>query len=151
MRAGVLDTVGTRSPQHHDEVPVDCPAPEAPFSEKMAFYRTQHTTKGVQATHMIAVPMILTGMPLIFTKPKVGLPMFVAAWALNILGHRVFEKNMPSTSKGWITYQLTGLIHVSELYGQMLARRSQRKVLGYVIEDPNTLPGDRHSKRSRRQ
>jgi hypothetical protein len=52
--------------------------------------------------------------------------MFVGGWALQILGHRIFEKNMPSTSKGWITYQLTGIIQVCEEYGEMLARRSQR-------------------------
>ncbi len=34
---------------------------------------------------------------------------------------------MPSTHKGWITYQLTGAIHVCEQYGELLARRSQRK------------------------
>jgi hypothetical protein len=39
----------------------------------------------------------------------------------------LFEKNLPSTHKGWITYQLTGVIHVCEQYGEMLARRSQRK------------------------
>jgi hypothetical protein len=74
------------------------PRPEAPFADKMAYYRTQHTSKGVRATHLV--------------------------------GHRLFEKNLPSTHKGWITYQLTGVIHACEQYGEMLARRSQRKVGG---------------------
>jgi hypothetical protein len=51
------------------------PAPDAPFSEKMAYYRTQHRSRGVRITHM----------------------------------------------------QLTGLIHLSEQHGQLLARRSRRK------------------------
>jgi hypothetical protein len=53
--------------------------------------------------------------------------MFVGERALQIMGHRVFEKNLPSTSKGWTTYQLTGIIQVCEEYGEMLARRSQRR------------------------
>ena len=103
------------------------PPSEAPFAEKLAFYRTQHTSRGVRATHLIGAPVILFGMPLVFAKPKVGLPMFVGGWALNIVGHVAFEKNLPSTPKGWLTYQLTGLIHVSEMYGEMLDRRSQRR------------------------
>jgi hypothetical protein len=46
---------------------------------------------------------------------------------MQIIGHRLFEKNLPSTHKGWITYQLAGVIHVCEQYGEMLARRSQHK------------------------
>ena len=49
---------------------------------------------------------------------------------MQIIGHRLSEKDLPwthKTHKGWITYQLTGVIHVCEQYGEMLARRSQRK------------------------
>jgi hypothetical protein len=104
------------------------PPPQAPFADKMAFYRTQHTSKGVRAAHLIGTPMIAAGLPLLFAKPRVGATMFAAGWAMQILGHRVFEKNLPSTHKGWITYQLTGVIDVCEQYGEMLARRSQSKV-----------------------
>jgi hypothetical protein len=107
--------------------PRQAPPPEAPFADKMAFYRTQHTSKGVRATHLIGTPIIATGLPLLFAKPRVGASMFALGWAMQIFGHRVFEKNLPSTHKGWITYQLTGVIHVCEQYGEMLARRSQRK------------------------
>lgn len=107
---------------------MEAPPPEAPFADKMAYYRTQHTSRGVNVTHLVGTPIILWGLPLVFAKPKLGLPMFVGGWTLQIVGHKVFEKNMPSTHKGWITYQLTGLIHVCERYGEMLARRSQRKV-----------------------
>ena len=103
------------------------PPPEAPFADKMAYYRTQHTSKGVRATHLIGTPIIAAGMPLLFAKPKVGATMFIGGWAMQIIGHRLFEKNLPSTQKGWITYQLTGVIHVCEQYGEMLARRSQRQ------------------------
>jgi hypothetical protein len=106
---------------------MQAPPPEAPFADKMAYYRTQHTSKGVNVTHLIGTPIITLGLPLVFAKPKLGLPMFVGGWTFQILGHKLFEKNMPSTHKGWITYQLTGMIHVCETYGEMLARRSQRK------------------------
>lgn len=33
------------------------PAPGAPFSEKMACYRTQHVGRGVRITHMIGSPV----------------------------------------------------------------------------------------------
>jgi hypothetical protein len=103
------------------------PAPAAPFSEKMAYYRSQHRSRGVTITHMIGVPVIAAGMPLLVAKPRVGAPMFLGGWLLQVAGHRLFEHNLPSTHKGWITYQLTGVIHVCEQYGELLARRSRRK------------------------
>jgi hypothetical protein len=105
------------------------PAADAPFSAKMAFYRTQHTSRGVRRMHMIGVPVIAVAMPLLFAKPRAGVPMFLGGWIFQIAGHRVFEHNMPSTHSGWITYQLTWVIHVCEEYGELLARRSQRKAL----------------------
>jgi hypothetical protein len=97
----------------------------------MAYYRTQHTSTGVRATHLVGTPIIAAGLPLMFAKPRLGAPMFVGGWAMQILGHKLFEKNLPSTHKGWITYQLTGVIDVCEQYGEMLARlakiRSRRK------------------------
>jgi hypothetical protein len=103
------------------------PLPEAPFAEKMAFYRGQHASKGVRVTHLIGTPIIAAGLPLMFARPRVGAPMFIGGWTMQILGHRLFEKNLPSTHKGWITYQLAGVIDVCEQYGEMLAHRSQRK------------------------
>ena len=103
------------------------PTPDAPFSDKMAYYRTQHTSHGVRIAHMVGMPVIAAGMPLLFAKPRAGLPMFLGGWLLQIAGHRFFERNLLSTHKGWITYQLTGVIHVCEQYGELLARRSQRK------------------------
>ena len=34
------------------------PAPEAPFSDKMAYYRTQHTSRGVRFTHLVGTHVI---------------------------------------------------------------------------------------------
>jgi hypothetical protein len=88
------------------ECPMTVPSPDTPFSEKMAYYKTQHSSRGVKFTHILG------------------------GWLLQIAGHRFFEHNLPSTHKGWITYQLTGVIHVCEQYGELLARRSQRRAGG---------------------
>jgi hypothetical protein len=66
----------------------------------------------VKCTHLIGTPVIAAGVPLVLAKPRVEVPMFVAGWLLQIGGRRFFEYNLPSTHKGWITYQLTGLMHV---------------------------------------
>jgi hypothetical protein len=105
------------------------PSVDAPFPAKMAFYRTQHTSRGVRITHLIGTPVIAVATPLLFAKPRLGVPMFIGGWIFQIAGHRVFEHNMPSTHKGWITYQLAGVIHVCEQYGELLARRNRRKAL----------------------
>ncbi|MBV8347819.1 MAG: DUF962 domain-containing protein [Mycolicibacterium sp.] len=60
------------------------PAPEAPFAEKMAYYRTRHTSRGARVTHMIGTPVIAAGMPLLVAKPRVGVAMFVGGWLLQI-------------------------------------------------------------------
>jgi hypothetical protein len=105
------------------------PAADAPFSSKMAFYRTQHTSRGVRLTHMIGTPVIAAGIPLLFARPRIAIPMFLGGWIFQIAGHRVFEHNMPSTHKGWIAFQLAGVIHVCEQYGELLTWRNQRKAV----------------------
>ncbi|WP_328357987.1 DUF962 domain-containing protein [Mycobacterium sp. NBC_00419] len=115
------------------------PAVGAPFAEKMAYYRTQHTSRGVKLTHLVGLPVIVWGIPLLAARPRIGAAMFLGGWALQIAGHVVFEKNLPSTHKGWITYQLTGVIDVCETYGDILARRGARKALRRVSVPPATF------------
>src|ERR1700746_2034469 len=112
------------------------PPPEAPFADKTTYYRTRHTSKGVRAAQLLGTAIIAAGPPLGFAKPKIGATMVVGGWTMKIIAHRLFEKNLLSTHKGWITYQLAGVIHVCEQYGEMLARRSRRKVGG-----PRRVPG----------
>ena len=88
---------------------VEPPPRDAPFADKMAYYRAQHTTKGVRATHLIGIPGVAFSMPVMATRPRIGLPVFAASWALQIVGHKVFEKNKPALSKGFLTYQFCGL------------------------------------------
>jgi uncharacterized membrane protein YGL010W len=88
---------------------VPVPDRSASFAEKMAYYRSQHTTKGVRATHLVGIPGVAFSMPVMATRPRVGLPLFAASWALQVVGHKVFEKNKPALSKGFLTYQFCGL------------------------------------------
>lgn len=88
---------------------VEPPPRSASFAAKMDYYRSQHTTKGVRATHLIGIPGVAFAMPLIAARPRVGVPMFLASWALQVAGHAVFEKNSPALSKGFFTYQFCGL------------------------------------------
>jgi uncharacterized membrane protein YGL010W len=95
------------TPGDQDDRPV--PGRDASFAEKMDYYRSQHTTKGIRATHLAGIPGVAFAIPLVIGRPKVGLPMFAASWALQVLGHKVFEKNNPALTKGFFTFQFCGL------------------------------------------
>lgn len=108
---------------------MDLPAPSAPFSEKMAYYRTAHASRGVRATHLFGIPAIVASLPLLVAKPRVGIPMLVGGWIIQVAGHRVFEKNNPTLTKGFVTYQLTGLGYWCEEVGDIIAQRHRRRTV----------------------
>lgn len=108
---------------------MNVPDPSAPFAEKMAYYRSQHTSRGVRATHMVGIPTLVLALPLIPAEPYVGVPMLAAGWLIQVVGHRVFEHNNPALTRGPITYQLTGLAFWCEEIGELLARRYRRRNL----------------------
>jgi uncharacterized membrane protein YGL010W len=107
------------TPGRRDDVPV--PPTDAPFAEKMAYYRSQHTTKGVRLTHLIGIPGVAFSMPVILARPRLGLRVFGLSWALQVLGHKVFEGNNPALTKGFLTYQLCGLAFWCEEVAGLLA------------------------------
>src|SRR3954453_1059015 len=88
---------------------VEPPPDSASFAEKMDYYRSQHTTKGVRATHLVGIPGVAFSMPVMLARPRVGIPVFLASWALQVAGPLAFEKNSPALSKGFLTYQFCGL------------------------------------------
>lgn len=102
----------------------DAPPRSASFEEKMAYYRSQHTTAGVRATHLVGVPAVAAALPLIAARTKLGVSLFLAGWSLQILGHRVFEKNSPALTKGFFTYQFCGLAFWCEEMADLVAGRS---------------------------
>jgi len=102
----------------------EVPPRSATFEEKMAYYRSQHTTAGVRATHLVGIPAVAAALPLIASRPRVGVPLFLAGWTLQVIGHRVFEKNSPALTKGLFTYQFCGLAFWCEEMADLIAGRS---------------------------
>lgn len=105
---------------------MNLPEPSAPFAEKLAYYRSLHESGGVRATHLVGIPAIVAALPLLVARPVIGFPMLVGGWSIQIAGHRLFEKNNPALTKGFVTYQLTGLAYWCEEVGDIIARRYRR-------------------------
>jgi uncharacterized membrane protein YGL010W len=102
----------------------EVPPRSASFEEKMAYYRSQHTTAGVRATHLVGIPAVTAAVPLMAARPRVGVSLFLAGWTLQVLGHKMFEKNSPALSKGFFTYQFCGLAFWCEEMADLIAGRS---------------------------
>jgi uncharacterized membrane protein YGL010W len=115
---------------------VEPPPRTASFADKMAYYRSQHTTKGVRATHLVGIPGVAFSMPVIAARPRVGVPMFLASWALQVAGHMIYEKNSPALSKGFFTYQFCGLAFWCEEMVDLVSGRG----LGGSAEPVVTIP-----------
>jgi uncharacterized membrane protein YGL010W len=105
-----------------DAIPV--PERDAPWEEKLSYYRSQHRTAGCRATHLVGIPTVAAAMPISLVRPKLGLPLFAAGWALQVAGHKLFEHNSPALTKGVLTYQLCGLAFWCEEMGDLIAGRS---------------------------
>lgn len=95
----------------------------ARFEDYMAFYRSQHTTKGIRATHLVGIPGAAAALPILAVRPKLGAKVFLASWLLQVAGHRVFEDNSPALSRGFFTYQFCGLAFWCEEMGDLAAGR----------------------------
>jgi uncharacterized membrane protein YGL010W len=72
------------------------PMPKRSLREYIALYQKEHTTFGNKLTHMVGIPMIVASVPTTLVNPALGGGMFAAGWALQFVGHYVFEKNSPS-------------------------------------------------------
>ena len=70
--------------------------PKHSLREYIAIYQKEHTTLGNKLTHMVGIPMIVASLPTTFVNPIAGGSMFVTGWALQFVGHYVFEKNKPA-------------------------------------------------------
>jgi len=65
------------------------------YAETLAHYRSQHTTLGCKLTHMVGVPMIALSVPMLLISPRRAANLLAGGWALQFIGHYVFEKNSP--------------------------------------------------------
>jgi|SRR5579884_3020459 len=72
------------------------PLPQHSLREYMAQYAKEHTKLGTKLTHMVGIPMIVASLPTALVSPPVAGGLFVGGWALQIVGHSVFEKNKPA-------------------------------------------------------
>jgi len=72
------------------------PMPRHSLREYIAQYQREHTKLGTKLTHMVGIPMIVASLPTVVVNPPLGGGMFVGGWALQYVGHYVFEKNKPA-------------------------------------------------------
>ena len=75
---------------------MNLPRPKHTLSEYMAQYASEHTHLGTKLTHMVGIPMILASFPTAVVSPPLAGGLFVGGWALQYIGHYVFEKNDPA-------------------------------------------------------
>ena len=107
-----------------DPQAVPVPPRDAPWADKLDYYRSQHVTLGCRATHLVGIPAVTAAMPISLVRPRLGLPLFAAGWALQVAGHKLFERNSPALTKGLFTYQLCGLAFWCEEVGDLISGRS---------------------------
>jgi uncharacterized membrane protein YGL010W len=96
------------------------PRPKHSLREYISLYQEGHTRLGTKLTHMVGIPMIVASIPTAFVSPPVAGGLFVGGWALQYVGHYVFEKNDPAFY-GDLYYLLVGPVWVAaewmELFG----------------------------------
>jgi uncharacterized membrane protein YGL010W len=97
------------------------PMPQRSLREYIAQYQKEHTKLGTKLTHMFGIPMIVASFPTALVSPPAAGGLFVGGWALQYIGHYVFEGNKPSfysdpyyllVGPAWVTaewLQLLGL------------------------------------------
>jgi uncharacterized membrane protein YGL010W len=89
------------------------------LQEYMDQYAAEHTQLGTKITHFIGIPMIVASLPILPFNPPVGGALFATGWALQILGHAVFEKSKPSFFEDPF-YLLVGPIWVAKEMAQLI-------------------------------
>ena len=72
------------------------PLPQRSLREYMTEYKKGHTQLGTKLTHMVGIPMIVASIPTAVVNPPLAGGLFVGGWALQIAGHKLFEKNQPA-------------------------------------------------------
>ncbi len=72
------------------------PLPKRTLREYMTLYGKEHTKFGTKLTHMVGIPMIVASIPTAFVNVPLAGGLFVGGWALQYVGHYVFEHNKPA-------------------------------------------------------
>lgn len=121
-------------PHAQPEPGTELPPASAGFAAKRGYYRSQHRSAGIKATHLVGIPVVALSLPLVVARPRVGLPMFAAGWAVQVAGHRIFEKNSPALANGPVSYQLVGLAYWAEEVVDLIARFNGRREKGGLAQ-----------------
>jgi len=75
---------------------------KARWGEAVTFYEATHRHPTNRALHRVGIPLILGGAVGLVVSPSYSPPWWASAgsfatgWALNLVGHAVFEKNRPA-------------------------------------------------------
>jgi uncharacterized membrane protein YGL010W len=97
------------------------PLPQRTLREYLDQYRKEHTKLGTKLTHMVGIPMIIASFPTALVNPPAAGGLFVGGWALQLIGHKVFEKNKPAfltdpyyllVGAAWVTVEWMELFHL---------------------------------------
>ena len=92
--------------------------------EYLKIYAEQHRERGTKVTHFFGIPLIVASLPVLPFIPLLAGSMFVGGWALQFIGHWVFEKNKPAFFSDPL-YLLVGpiwvLLEIAELCGIKLS------------------------------
>ena len=95
------------------------PRPQKSLREYLDQYASEHTQLGTKLTHMVGIPMIVASLPAMVVAPPVGGALFATGWALQLVGHYVFERHPPSFFEDPY-YLLVGPVWVAIELAQLL-------------------------------
>jgi uncharacterized membrane protein YGL010W len=70
--------------------------PQRSLQEYLELYAKEHKHIGTKLTHFVGIPMIVASFPVGVVAPPAGVALFAGGWALQFVGHYVFEKNQPA-------------------------------------------------------
>ena len=65
------------------------------LADDLAYYSSQHRTKGCKITHMIGVPIIVASIMVWPFNRKLSGKLQTLGWVIQLLGHLGFEHNTP--------------------------------------------------------
>ena len=82
-------------------------------------YATDHAHVGTRLTHMVGIPMIVLSLPMFPFNPLLAGGMFVGGWALQLVGHYLFEHNDPKFFTDPVNL-LIGVLWSAIEWGQVL-------------------------------
>lgn len=98
------------------------------------FYAETHRHPVNRALHMAGIPMIVVGAVGLLSMPSYTPPWALAAgsfatgWALNVVGHAVFEKNRPAFADDPLSFIAGPIWDLQQLRGVL--RRGRAEAIG---------------------